>query len=170
MAYTISREACLTKKQFKIAWSMIIQPSEWSAWMPDVQMVLRENSEIVKEGEQIITYSAIRSKPTEQHWNVEFKDAKKQIIFHLTNELRMDKPGSRGIKNMRHIWIWNPKKDGGILNLTISWEFRSLLGKLFLSRYARSSFIGNAERILHHLVQAVSTTVLRPYQSLHEEE
>lgn len=169
MLRSVTREAHFADGAAAIAWSMITTPSEWTAWMPDLQMVLRMEEGDLLLDERIITYSAIRSRPSEHHWIIESVSSD-HLDLRMEQEMRLDRLSSRAISHLVHRWTRSRGVDGELLKFTIEWEFTGFIGRLFLNRIARSTFTATAQRMTDHLVNAVVRLMQESGQLQPEEE
>jgi len=165
----VTREAHFSDKAMAIAWSMITTPSEWTAWMPDLQMILRMEEGDVHLNERIITYTAVRSRPSEHHWLVEIA-SDTDIVLRLEQEMRLDRLSSQAINHLVHRWSRSRDGDGELFTFTIEWEFTGFISRLFLNRIARSTFTATAQRTIESLVNAVVRSMQEHGQQQFEEE
>ena len=169
MLRSVTYEAHFADGAAAIAWSMITTPSEWTAWMPDLQMVLRMEEGDLLLDERIITYSAIRSRPSEHHWIIESVSSD-HLDLRMEQEMRLDRLSSRAISHLVHRWTRSRDVDGELLKFTIEWEFTGFIGRLFLNRIARSTFTATAQRTTENLVNAVVRLMQESGQLQPEEE
>ena len=169
MTRSVTREAHFAEEAAAIAWSMITTPSEWTAWMPDLQMVLRMEEGDLQPDERIITYTAIRSRPSEHHW-INESSSSDHLTLRMEQEMRLDRLSSQAIDHLVHRWSRSRDTDGELFTFTIEWEFTGFIGRLFLNRIARSTFTATAQRTIENLVNAVVHLMQERGQQQPEEE
>ena len=165
----VTHEAHFADEAMAIAWSMLTTPSEWTAWMPDLQMILRMEEGDLQCNERIITYTAIRSRPSEHHWVIESVDDD-HLIMRMEQEMRLDRLSSQAIDHLVHRWSRSTDAGGELLTFTIEWEFTGFISRLFLNRIARSTFTATAQRTIESLVNAVVRSMQERGQQHSEEE
>lgn len=169
MPRSVTREARFSDEEATIAWSMVTSPSEWTAWMPDLQMILRIEEGELQTDERIITYTAIRSRPSEHHWVID-TISDDRLVMRLEQEMRLDRLSSQAIDHHVHRWSRGRDVDGEKLTLTIEWEFTGFISRLFLNRIARSTFTAAAQRTIESLVSAVVRSMQDHGQQQSEDE
>ena len=154
MPHFVTREAHFTAEAADIAWSMVTTPPEWTAWMPDLKMILREEEGELQQNERIITYAAVRSRPSEHHWVVE-NISEEHLFLRQEQEMRLDRLGSRAVNHLVHRWSRCKDANGELFTFLVEWQFTGILSRLFLNRIARSTFTATAQRTIETLATAV---------------